>query len=401
VRLDKVTAMNGFLRQNSSNSSRAHVAVISVLIAALILSACSKGKSPLDTAVVIPTPTIPLIVTPLMTPMPTATPEVATPEPVAGIPQSDEQRLSQLLLEGEAGVYGFVVLAEDGTVLASHNAEAPFITASLYKLILMADIYRRIEAGELSLDQHVALNDQDFLAGGGDMYFAWDEADETFPIRDLLFAAGAYSSNVAARTLLGFTNPASLRETAEVIGMERTYLLATLEDLSYWPPQPTVDSSPEEMAMARQYVELCASEGPFNVTTPLDMARYQLGLVNGTLISPWVSNQILEILEDQLIRDRIPFFLPEGIRVANKPGNLEDVVNDTGVIFLPEGPRAMASLSEAVPDDSRATLILQRLALIASGADEYPPVPDSIDAPASDWVRSDTSTETAAEDQGP
>jgi len=307
-------------------------------------------------------------------PRPTPTPE-PTLAPIVG---TNEQALAESLLAGEIGVYGFVVLAEDGSVIASHNSETPFITASLYKLIVMADILRRVEAGELAIDEPVTVEASAFDEAG-DMYFAVDEAGQAFPLSDLLYAVGAFSSNAAARTLLTFTNTEALRDTAVLIGMERTYLFSDPTELPFWPPEPGPDAPEEDVALARRYLEDSAAVGPVNVTTPLDMARYQYGLMTDTLISPWISQQIVAILEKQLIRDRIPFVVPEGTRVFNKPGNLVDAVQDVGVVYLDDGPRAMALMSEAVPDDDRATAVLQRLAMIAIGETEIPPVPDVID----------------------
>jgi len=277
------------------------------------------------------------------------------------------------LVAGEPGVYGFVVLEADGTVVASLNGTTPFITASTYKLILMADIYRRIENGSLDADETIVL-DETMFDEDGDMYFSFDDLGNPFPLQEYLFAVGAYSSNASARTLLTLTNPDDLRTTAVTIGMEHTYLFTDPTQLSFWPPQQGVDASAEDVTLAQKYLEDAADEGPVNVTTPLDMARYQLALANGALISPWVSEQIANILEEQLIRDRIPFYLADDIRVLNKPGNLEDAVNDVGVIYLPDGARAIAMLCQAVPDTTIATLVEQRLALIATGSREIPPI---------------------------
>ncbi len=372
-----------------SASSRCHArrrglqhwpGLAAALLAILLLPACigSGGSAGSDAGALLP-PTATLLpqVTPMITPappQPTPTPEPTLP-PVVG---TNEQALAESLLAGEPGIYGFVVLAEDGSVIASHNSETPFITASLYKLIVMADILRRVEAGELEFEGPVPV-DQWAFDEAGDMYFAFDDAGQSFPLSELLFAVGAFSSNAAARTLLTFTDTEALRATAELIGMERTYLFSDPTELPFWPPEPGPDASPEDVEIARQYLEESAAVGPVNVTTPLDMARYQYGLMTGTLISPWISEQIIAILEKQLIRDRIPFVVPEGTRVFNKPGNLVDAVQDVGVVYLEDGPRAISTMSMAVPNDDRATLVLQRLAMIAIGETEIPPVPDVVE----------------------
>jgi beta-lactamase class A len=270
-------------------------------------------------------------------------------------------------LNEQEGVYGFVVMDADGHIISSYNSKTPFVTASTYKLVLMADIYKRIEQGELSLDESVWLDPALFDKSGGDMYFLWEDADTYRPISELLYAVGAWSSNVSALTLLTLTTPDALNETAKEIGMERTYLFANPYELPFWPPQPGVDSSQEDIdAVIGYIVESYEDEGWVMLTTPYDMATYQLGLINDTVVSPWVSEQIVNILLENTIRDRLPAYLWD-VPVADKPGNLVGSVNDTGILFLESGPRAVAAYSAAVPDDLVATEVLALLGLIAAG----------------------------------
>ncbi|HWV36414.1 MAG TPA: hypothetical protein VNZ55_12330, partial [Thermomicrobiales bacterium] len=95
-----------------------------------------------------PPPTaVPATVPP--SPQPRATPTLvsATPSPLAAtprvhplqsLPDTPEQARAAELIAGEPGVYGFVVLDDSGAIVMSHNGTTPFITASTYKLILMA-----------------------------------------------------------------------------------------------------------------------------------------------------------------------------------------------------------------------------------------------------------------------
>ncbi|HWV34726.1 MAG TPA: serine hydrolase [Thermomicrobiales bacterium] len=367
----------------------ARAALTLALAAAMLLGIFGEGIDGAAAPVPRPSHTVP--VTPPATPgaRPAASP-TAEVTPGAGTPAATpvmsgtatEQHLAQNLVAGEAGVYGFVVLAADGTIIASRNSTAPFVMASLYKLILMADLYQRIEARTLDPDQEVVI-EGDYFDEDGDMYFDWAEVGSTASVRDCLYAMGAFSSNVAARALLAFTDAEALRETAVAIGMEDTYLLVTLDQLPAWPPVPGADASAIDVALSRDFIEANerdGNNGPLNITTPMDMAHYDLALLNRTLISPWVSDQITAVLRDQMVRDRIPFLLPPDVPVINKTGNLEGVVNDVGIEYLPDGPRVVALLAQAVPDDERATQILQRLALIASGEVTIPPLPEPTEA---------------------
>lgn len=343
-------------------------------------SAVSTAEPPVETPATPATPASPVHgPTPLPRPQasPAASPvPVVRANPVGEIPDTPEQWRATDLVADQPGVYGYVVLDVDGTVVASINGTTPFITASTYKLILMADILWRVESGQLELDDTLPLTPE-ALGDWGDMHFTEADLWQEFTIEDYLFAVGAWSSNAAARTLLTLTNTDMLRMTAQVIGMEDTYLFANPENLPNWPPPMGADvSSREEWEVAIEYLEESAAEaGSVNISTPLDMARYQLAVINDTLISPWVSQQVGDILAQQALRDGFPHFLDGTYSSFNKSGNLPDAANDVGGIFLPDGPRAVAIMSLAVPDVWWATLIQQRLALIATGAADIPSMP--------------------------
>jgi beta-lactamase class A len=315
--------------------------------------------------------TIPPTETPIPTPTPTVPP---TPEFIDGVPTSPEQLAATNLLQGEPGVYGVAVLGPTGKLIVSHNAHLPFVTASTYKLILMADILKKVEADELSLEQTYTLEQDLFAEGGGDMYFATTEAGDSATLEDLLFAAGAYSSNVAGLTMLALTTPESLRQTAEQIGMHETWILSDPATLPNWPPQPAPDTTQADADAARVYIEDSAQLGPVNISTPFDMATYMQKLATNTLVSPFVSETIMNILDGQMIRDRLPYLQEDDVRVIDKPGNLEDVVNDVGILYLPNGEvRTAALLTLGVPDDDHATQVEQRLALLAASNFALPP----------------------------
>jgi beta-lactamase class A len=362
-------------RRNRLNSTPLLGLSVALVLLTLALAACSRSSAPdsipaIAAAPSLQTPSIPAQVTPIITPIPTAT-NTPTPLPTATPngywPETQEQSATNTLLSDQPGVYGFVVMEADGHIVSSYNSRTPFVTASTYKVVLMADILKRVEKGELSLDQEVYLDQALFDKSGGDMYFLWSDAGNSKPIKELLYAVGAWSSNVSALTLLTLTTPDALNQTAHEIGMTQTYLFANPTELPYWPPQPGVDSSQDDIDMVMAYiVDSYNEEGWVNLTTPYDMAVYQLGLINGTVVSPWVSEQIVDILLDNAIRDRLPAYLWD-IPVADKPGNLVGSVNDTGVLFLDSGPRAVAAYSAAVPDDLHATEILALLGLIAAG----------------------------------
>jgi len=290
-----------------------------------------------------------------------------------GLGSGSEQELADALIMGEEGIYGFLITEADGTVVASHNSTLPFQSASLYKLVLMADILNRIEMGMLSLDDELVLS-WDVFDEDGDMYFGYQDVGYSFTIDEYLLATGAYSSNVGARTLLALVDTNSLQAIASSVGMTQTAFFVYPSEGYDWDAVTDTDVDPHDLAETESYLTWEEQSGSLILTTAADMVAYLRALNDSTLVSEWVSEQIWTILSQQAVVDRIPYLLPDGVTSINKTGNFDDVVNDVGIIYLQMGVRIVALLSQEVPDSDRATQILQRLALIATGETQIPPL---------------------------
>lgn len=321
--------------------------------------------------VAVPTPTVVLAATPAASPGSMA-PSLATPHLQ---PNADVAAAIDGLLAGHDGVYGVIVMKPDGAMLYSKNSETPFVSASLYKLVLLADIYRKIEAGTVSKSDVLPVLESDFdPENGEDSYFTPENAGQSFTVERLLFATGAYSSNVAAKMLLTLTNPASLSNEAALLGMTGTHLFVKPSELPNWPPTASADGSGAEMATAVAFDDRDASGGTTNLTTPADMARYFRLLLAGKIVSQSASAEILDILKTQMVDNRFPVMLPQGTEMAHKTGDLDNVVHDVGVIYAPSGPVILVSMAEGDSNDDIPIEIEQRLALIAYGQYDVPPL---------------------------
>lgn len=326
------------------------------------------------------------LLAPLLGGMAFQAPARAQSEDTTHAPDEVSRAAANLLFQ-EQGVYGVVFMETDGTVLYKRNADLPFVAASLYKLIVMVDFFASRERGDLTFDDMVELKDDYFSVfelpdEGEDAYFSSDMLGAWVSVGELMTAMITYSSNVAARALLTMTSPETLNWIAGDLGMSGTYLLMPLEEISPWPPVSMRADNLGESEEALRFVSEWGSEGNINITTPADIATFFMMLANGNVVSPAASEEMMALLEQQTINDRMPFFLPEGTRCPHKTGNLDHVVHDAGIIFGDRGPTIMVALSEAVIDDERAMYVIQRLGLIAYGESELPPIPPSSATPS-------------------
>lgn len=103
-----------------------------------------------------------------------------------------------------------------------------------------------------------------------------------------------------------------------------------------------------------------------NTVTAREMGMLLEKMYYGELISPEASAQMLEILRNQKLNGKLPFFLkPRGIAVAHKTGEDDGITHDVGVVYA-QRPFVVCMLSNEteVPAFER---LIQDAALTLAG----------------------------------
>ena len=80
-----------------------------------------------------------------------------------------------------------------------------------------------------------------------------------------------------------------------------------------------------------------ASEGRENISTPAEMMTLLEDLYRGKVLNKEMTDDFFIMLSTPK-NSFIPRDLPEGLKIANKPGELEGVRNDSGVVFVENRP---------------------------------------------------------------
>ena len=103
-----------------------------------------------------------------------------------------------------------------------------------------------------------------------------------------------------------------------------------------------------------------------NYVSAVDMGKLLQGMLKGEIVSPEASARMLEILGDQRLNGKLPFYLhSRDIRCAHKTGEDSGITHDVGVIYA-EKTCVVCFLSNEtdVPAAERA---MQDVAAIAAG----------------------------------
>jgi beta-lactamase class A len=200
-----------------------------------------------------------------------------------------------------SSVAGVVITEGDGVPVAALNADREFATASLYKLFVLWGVQRAIADGDLDDDTLLTFTAEDDNSED-DGYLPWAIGDQVSvaEARELMITV----SNNSAAWLL-----------ARTVGWgEIDRLLHT-------------NGFPESLTV----------EG---VSTPREIAAYFDGILTGTLdprLRAADYEMMLDLLLGQLINSYLSPGFPSNASFAHKTGNLPGVVNDAGILFLPDG----------------------------------------------------------------
>lgn len=257
------------------------------------------------------------------------------PEPDIQTLKSDiENYLSQQ--EGTFAVW-FQDLQEDDLHFAI-NEDTLFHAASTMKTPVMIEIFKQVEAGQLSLDDSIKVENRFYSIVDGSEFQMTLSPDSKDPIekkvgqmatiRELNHAMITYSSNLATNILIKLVGAEETTEMMRDLGADRIQVLRGVEDLKAF------------------------ERGLSNRTTARDLGIILEHIAKGTAVNPELDRQMLDVLKDQYYRDIIPAKLPENVVVANKTGSITGVEHDSGIVYLPDGTSyVLVFLSKNLPDN--------------------------------------------------
>jgi beta-lactamase class A len=87
-----------------------------------------------------------------------------------------------------------------------------------------------------------------------------------------------------------------------------------------------------------------ASQGRENISTPREMMQLLEALYRGKVLNKQYTQDFFKLLSVHK-ESYIPYDLPEDLRVANKPGELEGVRNDSGIVFTGSRPYVISVMT--------------------------------------------------------
>jgi beta-lactamase class A len=187
-----------------------------------------------------------------------------------------------------------------------------FPQASSIKIAVLAELYRQAQQGKLKLTDLYTVQKSD-LVQDSDIMNGLTPGVTRITLRDLATMMVAVSDNSATNVLIDRVGMNNVNSLLDSLGLSHTRLRRKMMDVK------------------------AAGEGRENVSTPREMMTLLEALYLGKVLNKEMTDDFFTMLSTHK-QSSIPRDLPAGVRIANKPGELEAVRNDSGVIFLENRP---------------------------------------------------------------
>jgi beta-lactamase class A len=212
-------------------------------------------------------------------------------------------------LDGVMGVA--IVDLTDGHKYVLH-ANDVYPQASSIKICVLAELYRQAQQGKLKLTDLYTVNAAD-LVQDSDIMGGLTPGVTQITLRDLATMMVAVSDNSATNVLIDRVGMDNVNAFLNAQGLRDTRLRRKMMDLK------------------------AAAEGRENVSTPNEMLNLLQALYRGEILNKEMTDDFFTVLSTH--KDSwIPRNLPDDLKIADKPGALEGVRNDSGVIFVDNRP---------------------------------------------------------------
>lgn len=187
-----------------------------------------------------------------------------------------------------------------------------FAQASSIKIAVLADLYLQAQQGKLKLTDLYTVQSSDLVADS-DIMGGLTPGVTRVTLRDLATMMVAVSDNSATNVLIDRIGMANVNALLDSLGLAHTRLRRKMMDLE------------------------AAKQGRENISTPREMMLLLGSIYRGKVLNKESTAEFFKVLSTN--KDSwIPRDLPADVKIANKPGALESVRNDSGIVFVEGRP---------------------------------------------------------------
>jgi beta-lactamase class A len=243
------------------------------------------------------------------------------------------------------GALGVAILdLTSGQTFFVHPDEV-FPQASSIKIAVLAELYHQAQqagrgaVGKATLKDRYVLRAADIVPDSS-ILGGLTPGVTSLTNRDLATIMVAVSDNSATNILIDRVGMENVVRLTESLGLAHTQLRRKMMDLQ------------------------AAAQGKENISTPREMMNLLEQIYRGKLIEPPLLDDFFTVLATH--KDSwIPRDLPPDLKIANKPGELEGVRNDSGIVFIQNRPYVICVMTTYLASERAGEETIARISRLA------------------------------------
>lgn len=277
--------------------------------------------------------------------------------PTAAAPDSTLETQLQALVSAHRGKVALYAIDLKSGATVAIDADTPVPTASVIKLTILFEALKQLQAGSVHLADPIVLTKADQVIGSGVLRLFDTPLPLTF--KDALALMIDLSDNTATNLAIDHLGLQNIDNRIAWMGLRNTWLYKKV----FTPPVGAMPADQPKFGLGKTTAREMASV----------MQRFAECNLNaaGAPATPAADRQwcdlALGMLKDQFDRDDIPRFLNPSLTVANKTGALDDVRNDVGIVYAPNGPIIISAFTydnadQSWTSDNSAQVLIGRVA---------------------------------------
>ena len=250
------------------------------------------------------------------------------------------------MVERFEGVMGVAIVdLTDGRTIFK-NEDRVFPTASSIKIAILLELYRQEQEarggaqGKAKLDDVYTFDPKD-LVEDSQIMAGLTAGVTRVTNRDLAQFMIAVSDNAATNVLIDRVGKDNVNATLRGLGLTKTMLHRKMMDIA------------------------AAKRGDENVSTPQEMARLLETIYKGKALNKELTAAFIKQLSTSKKDSFLSYDLPPGVEIADKPGSLDGVRTDSGIIFAKNRPFAISVMTAYDRDERAAEHAISEVALEA------------------------------------
>ncbi len=252
------------------------------------------------------------------------------------------QKLESAIRDVDQHLDGVAGIAIEDLTTGDHfflHENEVFAQASSIKIAVLSELYRQAQQGKLKLTDLYTVQASD-LVPDSDIMGGLTPGVTRITLRDLATMMVAVSDNSATNVLIDRVGMDNVNSMLDSLGLSHTRLRRKMMDLD------------------------AAKNGRENISTPREMMSLLEAIYRGKMLNRESTADFFKVLSTNKA-SWIPRDLPADIRVADKPGALEAVRNDSGIVFVEGRPYVICVMTSFLRNERDGEEAISKISLAA------------------------------------